>query len=109
MANVSNKSGSNGATATDVSEQLETLRADIGQLTQIIADFGKAKGEDAIAATRHAAESARGKVADQAETARIHALELQDQANDFVQKQPATALGIAAGLGFLVGFLGSRK
>jgi len=109
MAGTMKKMISGDATTSDVSGQIETLRADISQLTQIISDLGKAKGEDAVAAARNAAASTRDKVADQAETARLQAMELQDQANDFIHKQPATALGIAAGLGFLAGFFGSRK
>ena len=34
---------------------------------------------------------------------------VQGQANDFIKNQPAAALGIAAGLGFLVGLISSRK
>ena len=97
------------ADISDLSAQIETLRADLAGLTQTIADIGKAKGDEAISAAKVKASQARDAVADQAETARIHALELQGQANDFVKNQPAVALGVAAGLGFLVGFLGSRK
>lgn len=109
MATTAKQSNTNGATASDLSDQIEILRADLGNLTQVMADLGKAKGEDAVAAARTAASSARDKVTDQAEVARQQAADLQGQANDFIHKQPATALGIAAGLGFLIGFMGSRK
>jgi ElaB/YqjD/DUF883 family membrane-anchored ribosome-binding protein len=98
-----------GTDADDLSAQVETLRDDIVDLTQMIADLGKSKGYEAASAAIAKATDAREKVSDQAEAARQQALALQGQANDFVHKQPATALGIAAGLGFLIGFLGARK
>ncbi|RLJ51657.1 ElaB/YqjD/DUF883 family membrane-anchored ribosome-binding protein [Litoreibacter meonggei] len=107
MTKLSTKSKS--ATAEDLAEQIETLRNDLGSLTQTIADLGKAKGDEALASAKSTADNVRAKAADSAETARLQAMELQDQANDFVKNQPATALGIAAGLGFLVGFFGARK
>ncbi len=97
------------ASSADLSAQVETLRKDLADLTNIIADLGKAKGEDAISAAKSSANAARDKVVDHAETARLQAMELQDQANSFVKNQPAAALGIAAGIGFLIGMLGSRK
>ena len=35
--------------------------------------------------------------------------EAQKQAEDFVRTQPGTAIGIAAGVGFLVGLLTARR
>ena len=93
----------------DLAAQMEVLRNDVSALTQIITDLGKAKGADAVAAAKAKADALREKATDTADHARLQAMELQDQANDFIQKQPATALGIAAGIGFLVGFMGSRK
>ena len=95
--------------AADLSEQIETLRNDLATLTQAIADLGKAKGDDAVNAAKTTLSDARDQAADAAETARLQAMELQDKADTFIKNQPATALGIVAGIGFLVGFLGSRK
>lgn len=98
---------------TELTKQLESLRNDLSALTSKISDLGLGKSEEAVSAVKSKAKSkaadARGALADQAETARLHAMELQDKAEGFVKNQPATALGIAAGLGFLVGFLGARK
>lgn len=93
----------------DLSAQVETLRQDLANLTQTIADIGKSKGDEAVSAAKNKASDMRDQAADAAETARLHAMELQDQADSFVKNKPATALGIAAGVGFLVGFLGARK
>lgn len=104
---LSSKNGS--ATTADLSDQIEILRNDLSALTQTIADLGKAKGDEAVSAAKAKAADVRDKAADHAETARLQALELQDRTNDFIRNQPATALGVAAGLGFLVGFMSSRK
>ena len=99
----------NKTDAADLSEQVETLRKDLASLTQTIADLGKAKGNEAVNAARAKVSDARDHAADAAETARLQAMEFQDKADSFIKHQPATALGIAAGIGFLIGFLGSRR
>ncbi|WVX51369.1 hypothetical protein ROLI_044700 [Roseobacter fucihabitans] len=99
----------NNPDAADLSEQVETLRNDLATLTQTVADLGKAKGDDAVAAAQFKLLDARDKAADVTETARLQAMELQNKADTFIKNQPDTALGIAAGGGFLVEFFGSRK
>ncbi|WP_415404424.1 DUF883 family protein [Tateyamaria sp. SN3-11] len=93
----------------DLAAQVETLRHDLASLTQTIADLGRAKGDEAVSAAKSKMADVREQAADTAETARLQAMEMQDKADTFIKNQPATALGIAAGVGFLVGFLGSRK
>lgn len=97
------------ATPADLSAQIETLRADLGNLTQTIAGIGKAKGEEAADMTKAQLAKVQAAATDQAEAARKHAVEMQGHANEFIRNQPAAAMGIAAGVGFLVGFMGSRK
>ena len=109
MATKASQGKTNGASVSDVSNQIEILREDLSALTQTIADLSRAKGDEAITAARDKMADARDKATDQAQAARQQAAELQGQANDFIRNQPATALGIAAGLGFLVGFMGSRR
>lgn len=100
---------SDAPTQAELTQQVETLRADLATLTNSIADLVKAKGDDAAETAKAKAADLGNKAQDAAETARLQAMELQDHANDFITKQPGTALGLAAGFGFLVGFLGSRK
>lgn len=100
---------SNGIAPEELSKQVEILREDLSTLTQTIADLGKAKGEEAVASAKAKADEVREKAADTAETARLQAMEIQGQANDFIKNQPATALGIVAGVGFLVGYMTARK
>lgn len=103
------QNGKQDGQAADIAEQIEILRADLGALTKVIADMGRESGKSAVSAVKDKAGHVRDLAADQAETAQLHAMELKGQADDFVRKQPATALGVAAGLGFLVGYMSSRK
>lgn len=108
MASANTTSAKNGrATSKDVSiedlaNQIEVLKADISGLTSTIADYTKAKGAEASA-------TAKTKAKEAVETGREKALEAQLHAEDFVRTQPATALGLAAGLGFLVGIFTARR
>ncbi len=107
-ATVSNGKSSEVA-AADLAEQIETIRTDLNHLTTLMTDLGKTKAADLSKAAREKVETAKAKGQESAEMLKGHASDLQDQAHDFVQRQPATALGVAAGIGFLVGFLSHRK
>lgn len=86
----------------DLSEQIKVLKSDISLLTSALGDYGKAKSAEASATATDAARD----LADRG----IHkAVETQKQAEDFIKTQPATALGIAAGVGFLVGLVTARR
>ncbi|MEJ6396708.1 DUF883 family protein [Yoonia sp. 208BN28-4] len=99
----------NAPNSDDLAEQIKILRDDLGSLTQTIADMGRATGENAVNAAKSKVNDVRDAAMDRAETAQLHAMEVKNQADDFIRTQPATALGVAAGLGFLVGFMSSRR
>ena len=86
----------------DLSEQLEILKRDIAGLSTTLGEFTRAKGDEATAA-------AKAKARDLAQDSREKFLEAQLHAEKFVHTQPASALGIAAGLGFLVGVFTARR
>ena len=97
----------------DLAAQIETLKGDLSELTRTFSDFGSAKTEEAARAARDKAEELRdagkAKASELHEAGRERALEAQLQAEDFMRRQPATALGIAAGVGFLVGMFASSR
>lgn len=99
----------NDASPEDIADQLAVLREDLSVLTKTIADLGQDAGDDALAALKSKAGDVRDKASQSADAARAQTAQLQAQANDFIRDQPAAALGIAAGLGFLVGLLGARR
>ena len=96
-------------TADDLADQIATLKSDLADLTSLIGDMGTAQGERAKEKMHEKVEAARDAGSAHIADAKVQAQKLGAEANDFVVRQPATALGIAAGIGFLVGMLGARK
>lgn len=62
----------------------------------------KAKLEQRIIAAKHSAEEIGGNIANRAR-------KTAESANNYVHEQPWPAIGASAGIGFLVGYLLSRK
>ena len=96
-------------TANDLADQIATLKTDLADLTSLIGDMGAAQGAQAKEKMQERVEAARDAGAAHIDDAKVQAQKLGAEANDFITRQPATALGIAAGIGFLVGMLGARK
>ena len=90
------------ATIDELSEQIALLKNDIASLTETLGDYGKAK-------TNEMRDTARTAANDLSDAGRAKAMEAQKQAEEFLKAQPGTALGIAAGLGFLVGLVTARR
>ncbi|MCR9127166.1 MAG: DUF883 domain-containing protein [Rhodobacteraceae bacterium] len=109
MARTNTNGSTNDTAMADLTAQIDTLRNDLQALSGTIADLGQAKGEDAAKAARAQADAAQKKGAEAIEQAGAQARELQSHANGFMREQPAVALGLAAGAGFLVGLLGARR
>jgi len=96
MANAKNVS------VEDLSAQMDILKNDLATLTKTLSDYGVSKSADA---SRHVRETASELQA----AGREKAYQAQAQAEEFVHNQPATSLGLAAGLGFLVGMMTARR
>lgn len=107
----------NGKTAeisvADLTQQIDTLRAEIAGLAQSMVENSKDRVETAKDTATHVAEDAVA-------YAQLHAEDLhnrgvkaaevaQEKTTNFIKDQPATALGLAAGAGFLIGYLTSRR
>lgn len=75
----------------DLAAQIEALKEDLNTLTQTLSEVSASKSEAAI------------------DMAKDKTREAQLQAEEFVRTQPATSLGLAAGLGFLVGMITARR
>ena len=93
----------------DVTKQMKVLREDVAKLTEVVAEYGKARGRDL---TSEAANKAADVAQAGKETAKAVQAKAQNgyaDAEDAVRQNPAAAVGIAAGLGFLVGLIASRR
>ena len=93
----------------DLKAQMEALKGDIANLASLVGQMGGAQAERAKETVQEQLNSAREAGAARAAEAKAQAQRLGEEANDFVTRQPAAALGIAAGIGFLIGLLGSRR
>lgn len=105
MASKASASKANGradVSFDDLTQQISVLKSDIADLAGQLKSFGHSKTSDAADTAKSAARTAARNGAE-----KVH--QTQKQATEFVQNQPGTALGIAAGIGFLVGFLTSRR
>ncbi len=93
----------------DMSKQMAILRDDIANLTAAVAEYGKAQATILrTAATDQASGIAdAGKVA--ARAVRAKAESTYSDAEEAVRANPAAAVGVAAGVGFLVGLLATRR
>ncbi|WP_298858583.1 DUF883 domain-containing protein [uncultured Sulfitobacter sp.] len=86
----------------DLAAQIQTLKDDLSILTQTLSEYGTAKAENA-------AQTAQAKAAELKAAGQDKVVEAQLHAEEFVRTQPATSLGLAAGLGFLVGMIAARR
>ncbi|WP_299564714.1 DUF883 domain-containing protein [uncultured Sulfitobacter sp.] len=101
-AGTSSLSDKKDVTVEDLSVQIEILKDDLASLTNSISEYGSAK-------THQATDAARAKATELRTAGRDRAAASYEQAEDFVRTQPATALGIAAGLGFLMGIFSTSR
>lgn len=92
-------------TPADLSEEIETLRADVARLTETV---GKLVGQQVDETRERIEERAedvgrRGRA--YAERARAEALAYENQAEEIIVRNPVTAVLTAAGIGFVFGLL----
>ena len=94
---------------TDLATQMAVLREDIAALTAVVSDYGKAQGAElkSMVANKAAALADTGATA--AKSAQATAKAAYSDAEEAIRDNPTSAVGIAAGLGFLVGILLSRR
>ncbi|SIN87386.1 DUF883 family protein [Vannielia litorea] len=95
--------------ADEVSAQIAALKADIASLTSAVADLGRAKSAEFQDYAKAKAAEAKAKAQEGADYMKANAEFAYGRANDFVVERPATAIGIAAAVGFLIGHFSSRK
>ncbi len=84
-------------TTEDLSRQVEALKADVARLTNSLGAFGRAKGRQYQAEAQRRANQYRDEAQGRA-----------DEIEAYVHQNPATALGIAAGIGLLIGLFSRR-
>lgn len=94
-----------GDPAEAMRAELETLRADVARLTETLAAFGRSGAE----ALRHQAAGAQTAAGEKLDDLRARLADTQGAVQDYAREKPAHAMGIAAGLGLLLGLLLARR
>ena len=89
--------------------QIETLKADLASITDLLGEIGARRKDETVDAARARYESAKRDGERLYEDARHRANDAQDQALEAIRRQPETAIGIAVAAGFLAGLITSRK
>ncbi|WP_417587777.1 glycine zipper domain-containing protein [Pararhodobacter oceanensis] len=94
---------------SDVAQQMAVLREDIAALTATVTEYGKAQGEALKASAGAKAAGLAETGANAAGALKAQAEKSYSDAEEAVRGNPAAAVGIAAGVGFLVGMLTARR
>lgn len=109
MAQSKSSTSSGSTSVEDLAIQIETLKGDIAGIAEILADLGAEKRDQATARVREAASGVKARGEQHLKDAQAYAEDLSAQAADAVRQQPAMAIGIAVGIGFLIGLVTSRR
>jgi ElaB/YqjD/DUF883 family membrane-anchored ribosome-binding protein len=94
---------------TDLVKQVAVLREDIASLMATVAEYSKAQSAQMKSKVEEKAAHLAESGASAAQAAKATAKVAYSDAEDTIRENPAAAVGIAAGLGFLVGLLTSRR
>lgn len=95
--------------ASDLNAQIDALKNDIAAISQTIADLSKSQKDQFVASAKANAETLKDRSAAALGDARSMAEDGYAQAEKAVRDNPAAAVGIATGIGFLVGLIAGRK
>mgnify|MGYP000193381617 CR=1 FL=1 len=109
MAQAQKTNGKSAPSTEELAAQIDQIKDDIGALTRMLAEYAGDKEQKAQDALKAKAQAAKDQGAVAMKQAQAQAEKLGAQTQDFVAHNPGLALGVAAGLGFLVGALGSRR
>lgn len=96
------------ASENDLQQQLEQIRKDVAALAETIASLAAGKAEDVKAQAYKAGNDAAEASAQVLDAARDHVCAVQSDLEERIRAKPLKALGIAAGLGFVLALLTRR-
>ena len=89
-------------------DQIATLRDDVKALTELMGDVGKSRGNEAKARAEAKVHELRGRGEDALHEAGRRLTELEAETAGHIRTSPFQAVGVAAAVGFLIGYLGRK-
>ena len=96
-------------TIDDLMAQIETLKKDIGGLTKLVTDVGQSEAKKMLNTALDKKDEMQKAGEDQLQQLKATAEGYGRDAGAMMREQPAQALGIAAAIGFFLGFLMSGR
>jgi len=109
MARATTNGSQSSASYEDLEKQIAVLKKDIAKLTETVGEYGRARSNDLRGAAYEQAAHLRAQ-GEKAVSAAQAKLDEQYRATEAkVRENPAAAVGIAAGIGFIVGLLTSSR
>ncbi len=97
------------ADIAELQKQIAALKSDIVTLTTTVRDIGKNSAEALRGAATDQVEALREQGEAALRDAQLRGKDVYSQAEASIRENPAAAVGIAAGLGFLFGLIFGRK
>ncbi len=112
MATATRTNNSNGksdhAEMGDIEEQIARLSEDVKALTGIVADYGSGKFDEAKSRASERSSELRARSARGLQAASKQFSEVEGEFENQIKANPLAAIGIAAGVGFLVAMITKR-
>ncbi len=93
----------------DLKAQLAQLQKDVASLTDTFSDLANSTGRDLRKTLDEQTRELRLRAGDAVATARGAATDLVGQADAQIRNNPGLAIGVATGVGFLLGALLARR
>jgi len=94
--------------AESLEEQIETLKADIGQISTTLSELVKASVREGRAKVERTAEQYKKQGKEQAEATMDSARAYGEALEGHIERNPFSAVLVALGLGFLIGLMSRR-
>lgn len=101
--------GSTAQTSAELEEQIAALRSDVAALAGTLSDYGKAQKTQLEQAAAETLNGAKAFGAAKTQQAQQQTRDAYAEASKAVRANPAASVGIAAGVGFVVGLLTARR
>lgn len=97
------------AEVEQLTDQIDALKSDIVTISKTLTEMGAARRDAIASGASEKVAQLRSTGEKHLKDAQIKAEDMASQTADAVRRQPAAAVGIAVGVGFILGFLSGRK